>query len=178
MMACTRRSASSLAGWKTVVRLLARGAAAALELRGSHRLDANAAQNLVAYVQSQRDASFALIEQALLGHFDLVASPALWLEYESVLKRKNIVALHGLASSDIDDILNALAAVVHPVQSHYLWHPQLRDPNDEMVLEAAVNGQASCLVTLNTRDFIPAAEQWQIDLRLPGKFLQLLENPS
>ncbi len=35
-------------------------AAAALELRGSHRLDANAAQNLVAYVQSQRDASAAV----------------------------------------------------------------------------------------------------------------------
>ena len=95
-----------------------------------------------------------------------------------MLKRKNIVALHGLASSDIDDLLNALAAVVQPVQSHYLWHPQLRDPNDEMVLEAAVNGQASCLVTLNMRDFTPAAEQWQLDLRLPGKFLQLLENPS
>lgn len=133
---------------------------------------------LVAGLASRRVASFALIERALLGHFDLVASPALWLEYESVLKRKNIVALHCLASSDVDDILNALAAVVQPVQSHYLWHPQLRDPNDEMVLEAAVNGQASCLVTLNMRDFIAAAEQWQIDLRLPGKFLQLLENPS
>jgi len=133
---------------------------------------------LVAGLASQRGASFSLIERALLGHYDLVASPALWLEYESVLKRKNIVTLHGLASSDIDDILNALAAVVHPVQSHFLWRPQLRDPNDEMVLEAAVNGHASCLVTLNSRDFIPAAEHWQIDLRLPGKFLQLLENPT
>ncbi|MBK9443637.1 MAG: putative toxin-antitoxin system toxin component, PIN family [Comamonadaceae bacterium] len=133
---------------------------------------------LVAGLASQRGASFALIERALLGHFALVASPALWLEYASVLKRSDILLLHGLASSDVDDILNALAAVVQPVQSHFLWRPQLRDPNDEMVLEAAVNGQASCLVTLNRRDFIPAAEHWQIDLRLPGKFLQLLENPS
>ena len=30
--------------------------------------------------------------------------------------------------------------------------PQLRDPGDEMVLEAAVNGRAELLVTFNERD--------------------------
>jgi hypothetical protein len=31
--------------------------------------------------------------------------------------------------------------------------PPLRDPNDEMVLEAAVNGRADALVTFNVRDY-------------------------
>ena len=40
-----------------------------------------------------------------------------------------------------------------------MWRPQLRDPSDEMVLEAAVNGRADALVTFNRRDFgdVPGA---------------------
>ena len=130
---------------------------------------------LVAGLSSQSGASFALLGNALQGRFELLASPALWLEYEAVLKRPSIVALHQLASSTVDDVLNALAGRVTPVQSHYLWRPQLRDPKDEMVLEAAINGQASHLVTLNVRDFIPAASHWRIELISPGSFLNLLE---
>jgi predicted nucleic acid-binding protein len=32
--------------------------------------------------------------------------------------------------------------MAEPVPTHFLWRPQLRDPNDEVVLEAAVNGRA------------------------------------
>jgi predicted nucleic acid-binding protein len=41
-----------------------------------------------------------------------------------------------------------------------IWRPQLRDPNDEMVLEAAVNGHAHAIVTFNQRDFLPAASRF------------------
>ena len=39
-----------------------------------------------------------------------------------------------------------------------LWRTQLRDPADEIVLDAAVNGLVDAIVTFNTRDFgeIPA----------------------
>jgi putative PIN family toxin of toxin-antitoxin system len=133
---------------------------------------------LVAGLSSQRGASFALLTHALNRRFELVASPALWLEYEAVLKRREIMTLHGLAANDVDDILNALAEIVTPVQSHFLWRPQLRDPNDEMVLEATVNGQADYLVTLNVRDFTLAATRWQIKLLAPGLFLRFLEKTS
>jgi hypothetical protein len=39
--------------------------------------------------------------------------------------------------------LDVLAAVVEPVESHFLWRPRLRDADDDMVLEAAANGQAN-----------------------------------
>jgi len=130
---------------------------------------------LVAGLSSQLGASFVLLTHALKRRFELVASPALWLEYEAVLKRREIMNLHGLTTKDVDDILNALAEVMTPVQSHYLWRPQLRDPNDEMVLEAAVNGHADHLVTLNVKDFALATSRWQIKLMTPGPFLRLLE---
>lgn len=36
-----------------------------------------------------------------------------------------------------------------PVRSFFRWRPQLSDPGDELVLEAAVNGQADAIVTFN-----------------------------
>lgn len=35
-----------------------------------------------------------------------------------------------------------ILAMIEPVETHFLWRPRLRDPADEMVLEAAVNGRA------------------------------------
>jgi putative PIN family toxin of toxin-antitoxin system len=133
---------------------------------------------LVAGFSSQSGASYALLEHAMSGRFVMLASPALWLEYEATLKRADIVQLHGLTEADIDDALNALAGVVTSVQSHFLWRPQLRDPKDELVLEAAVNGMARYLITLNVRDFTPAAHTFGIALSNPAKLLNLVETSS
>ncbi len=35
---------------------------------------------------------------------------------------------------------------MQPVEVHFLWRPQLRDPADELVLEAAVNASARACV--------------------------------
>jgi hypothetical protein len=37
-----------------------------------------------------------------------------------------------------------------------MWRPQLADPADELVLEAAVNGRASAIVTHNVPDSLKA----------------------
>jgi len=62
--------------------------------------------------------------------------------------------------------LDAIIAMAEPLPTHFLWRPQLRDPNDEMVLEAAVNGRAEALVTFNVRDYATAA-QFGVEVLLP-----------
>lgn len=150
----------------------------------NHRvvLDTNV---LVAALSSRRGASFVLLSHAINRRFSLLASPALWLEYEAVLKRTEVTEMHQLTLQDIDDVLNALCEVVEPVQAHFLWRPQLRDPNDEMVLEAAINGMATHLVTFNLRDFDPPVQRHRLTAptRLgpvacrPADFLNFLEKP-
>ncbi len=138
---------------------------------------------LVAAFTSNRGASFALLDQVMDVRFVLLASPALWLEYEAVLKRPEIRKMHRLTLQDIDDALNALCFHVLPVTAHFLWRPQLRDPNDEMVLEAAINGMATHLVTFNMRDFeLPVQRHHKAQARrmgpracTPSDFLKLLE---
>lgn len=44
------------------------------------------------------------------------------------------------------------ASAAEAVEVHFLWRPQLSDPADEPVLEAAVNGQAAILVTYSVRE--------------------------
>lgn len=57
-------------------------------------------------------------------------------EYEDVLKRPEQRLAHGLAPDAIDEFLAELAALVEPVEVHFLWRPQVQDPNGETMSKA------------------------------------------
>src|SRR5947199_2848373 len=61
-----------------------------------------------------------------------------------------------LQRQPFDDGGGKLCALCKPVEISYLWRPVLRDADDEMVLETAVNGHADRLLTFNERDFLGA----------------------
>ena len=65
----------------------------------------------------------------------------------------------------------------HHQKIFYLWRPFLRDPNDDMVLEVAVEAQCSYIVTFNTRDFA-GIEQFGLQTLTPGEFLALLQEDA
>lgn len=133
---------------------------------------------LVAGLSSRRGASHGLLRHVLGRRLRILAAPALWLEYEAVLKRPEIRRMHGLSETDVDTFLDALAILVEPVSMNYLWRPQLCDPKDEMVLETALNAGADALVTFNQRDFRPASERFALRLLLPAECLALLETQT
>ncbi len=136
-------------------------------------LDSNV---LVAALSSTQSASYALLQAVASARLRVVASPALWLEYESALKRDAMRALHGFSAEQIDAFLSALAVWVEPVSLHYIWRPQLRDPGDEMVLEAAVNARVHALVTRNLKDFSTAAPRFGLAVKTPAQALAFLED--
>jgi putative PIN family toxin of toxin-antitoxin system len=102
----------------------------------------------------------------------LLATPPLFLEYEDVLKRPEHRLAHALTPLEIDDFLAELAALIEPVEVHFQWRPQTRDPNDEMVLEAAINGAANAIVTYNVGDFVEAGERFAIPIMRPAELLK------
>jgi putative PIN family toxin of toxin-antitoxin system len=123
---------------------------------------------LVAGLRSRLGASAALLKEIAASRVVLVASPALFLEYEAVLKREK----HGLPAQFVDGFLAELALCISPVEIRFVWRPQLRDADDEMVLEAAINGQAEAIVTHNKRDFALAEERFGIEVLSPAELLQ------
>lgn len=135
---------------------------------------------LVAATRNNAGPSFALMQLVRKRQVTMCCSPALFLEYEDVLNRADQLAASGLQRADIDAILNELASLIVPVMTHYQWRPQLRDPADEMVLEAAVNAQANVIVTYNLRDFKPAQRFGVLTLNPEQTFKQfsLLRSPT
>jgi putative PIN family toxin of toxin-antitoxin system len=129
---------------------------------------------LVAGLSSSLGASYQLLLRCRNNEFRLLASIPLWLEYESVLKRDEIRRLHGLSHRKVDVFLSNLALFCDPVTLHYLWRPQLTDPNDEMVLETTLNAQADALVTFNVADFKLATKRFLVNLIQPRVFLNQL----
>src|ERR1700731_5098782 len=49
---------------------------------------------------------------------------------------------------------------------------RLSDPDDDMVLETAINGSASAIVTFNQRDFVPGIKGFRCAVILPAMALQ------
>lgn len=130
---------------------------------------------LVAGVRSRSGASNAVLRLVASRKLVPVASPPLFLEYEEVLKRPEHQLAHRLTVEEVDEFLTEFAALIEPVDVHFLWRPQARDPNDEMVLEAAINGKADALITHNISDFAPAGERFSIKILRPQELLQRMK---
>ena len=127
---------------------------------------------LVAGLRTRLGAGNAVLQLVARRRVVLLASPPLFLEYEDVLKRPEHRLVHGLTPDAIDEFLAELAALIEPVEVHFQWRPQTRDPNDEMVLEAAINGGADAIVTYNIADFMEAGERFHIAVLPPAELLR------
>lgn len=127
---------------------------------------------VVAALRTRLGAGNAVLRLLAKRRVVALATPPLFLEYEEVLKRPEHRLAHGLAPEEIDEFLAEFAALIEPVEVHFQWRPQTGDPNDEMVLEAAINGQADALVTYNIADFADAVERFNISLLRPADLLR------
>jgi len=129
---------------------------------------------IVAAVLSERGASRQLLLRVADGVLDAAISVALMLEYEAVLKRPEILRQSKLTADDVDVILDQVAASMEHVAMFYLWRPMLRDAEDDMVLETAVNGHADVIATFNIGDFGDAPRRFGIEVIRPGSLLRRL----
>lgn len=123
-------------------------------------------------MRSQDGASYRLLKHVANRSLTILASPALFLEYEDVLLRPSQMKAHGLTASQIHRILLALAKLLEPVDIRFRWRPQLPDPADELVLDIAVNGRADALVTHNRRHFVAVEQIFGIPVLTPGEMLR------
>ena len=96
------------------------------------------------------------------------------MSYESVLTRPEHLAPCRASIEDVSAVLDELASVGKRVELMIRTRPMLPDPNDEMVLETAINGRADAIVTFNDRDFKPVAARFRCSVVRPGEILRAL----
>jgi putative PIN family toxin of toxin-antitoxin system len=125
----------------------------------------------VSALRSRRGASYWLFMLLDRGDFEINISVPLIVEYEDAAKR--VAREVGLTYGDIDDILDYICSVGRRREIHFLWRPFLKDPQDDHVLELAVEAGCDFVVTHNVRDF-SGSEQFGIRVVTLKAFLRMI----
>ena len=110
---------------------------------------------IISALKSATGASFRLIGFVRAGVLRPAVTAPLVFEYDDVASRPGL--LPHLSPSEITGFLDWFVSVSSQHKVHFLWRPLLRDPKDDMVLEAAVAASADYLITFNTSDFVDAS---------------------
>src|SRR5262245_44455108 len=89
----------------------------------------------------------------------MVATVALFFEYEAVLTRAEHLARAEITAAEAEIALDVLAAVVEPVESHFLWWPRLADMLTQI---------AACSELFHTATGTAYAISWSMVTGKPG----------
>lgn len=107
---------------------------------------------LISALTGKRGPSRELLRQCLKGQYRPLISNALFFEYEDVSSRPQVQKICPLNKKEINKLLKAFYSVCDWIPIYYLWRPNLRDENDNFLIELAVAGNAGVIVTNNVKD--------------------------
>jgi putative PIN family toxin of toxin-antitoxin system len=96
----------------------------------------------------------AIIKNCLKGRYCPLIGTALFLEYEDVMARNDLFAQSPLTKAERLEVFKGFLAVCQWTEVYYAWRPNLPDEGDNHLVELAVAGNASAIVTRNINDLI------------------------
>jgi putative PIN family toxin of toxin-antitoxin system len=126
---------------------------------------------LLAGLRSSLGASYKLLTILNDSRWQLNISTSLVFEYEEILKREKDQI--GLSDEDINDVIEAICRIANRCSIFYLWRPSSPDPDDDFLIDLAVECQADFIITYNQKD-LQAAQQFGIRVVSPKEFLQIV----
>jgi uncharacterized protein len=110
---------------------------------------------------------FRHLAQPLMG-------AALFHEYEDVFARHEPLADSPLSYEERQKLLSAFLSICEWVKVYYLWRPNLPDEGDNHLVELAVAGGASAIVTRNVRDLRRGELRFaHLRIMTPSEFLKI-----
>jgi len=102
-------------------------------------------------------------------------SEALFVEYESVMKRVKVQKLTPLSAEEQSELLNAFLSTCRWNDIYYTWRPNLKDENDNFLVELAVSSGAEAIITYNVKDFQDAELLFSHKIITPEDFLKEIQ---
>ena len=121
---------------------------------------------------SKDGASREIIRLALLEKIVPQISTTLFLEYEAVMKRENVKKLSSLNNKEIQELFYAFLSVCKFREIFYLWRPNLKDENDDFLVELAVASNSEAIITNNTKDLKSSELKLNFKVLTPKEFLK------
>jgi putative PIN family toxin of toxin-antitoxin system len=126
---------------------------------------------LVAALRSEGGASREVVRRVLQGRLRPVFANAIWLEYEDVLGRN--IWTDETSAEERRRIVAALAQSGRWVAIRFGWRPNLPDEKDNHLIELAIAGNASVIVTHNVKDIVRGELVWDhLRVMTPSQLLE------
>lgn len=118
-------------------------------------------------------ASNAVLAACLRGDHRPLMGAALLAEYEDVLSRSPLWTRCRLSAAAREELLDIFLTTCTWTRIYFGWRPNLRDESDNHLVELAVAGGASCIVTRNVRDLASMELRFPaLAVRTPETFLK------
>jgi putative PIN family toxin of toxin-antitoxin system len=106
----------------------------------------------IAALRSGGGASRAILRLCLKENCQPLMGEKLFNEFEAVMARAELFGHSPLTAREREDLLDAFLSVCEWVPVYYLWRPNLPDEGDNHLIELAVAGAATSVITQNVRD--------------------------
>jgi putative PIN family toxin of toxin-antitoxin system len=126
---------------------------------------------LISALRSNAGAAAEIIRLVLQRELTILMDYKLACEYRDVALRPTQLGGSGKSRAETALIVDALEAVAEPVFVAFRYRPLSSDPNDDMVLDVAINGNANIIATNNIRHFREAAGRFLINVSTPAELL-------
>ena len=88
------------------------------------------------------------------------------------MKRKKIQNLTPLNQEEQNELFEAYLSTCKYNEIYYMWRPNLKDENDNFVVELAVASGAEALITYNVKDFKNAELIFKHKIITPEDFIK------
>lgn len=128
--------------------------------------------SFITAIRSGLGAAFELVGLMLDNQVTSLMDYKLGLEYRAVALRAEHVKASPLSRAEILQLIETLEGVAEAVTIRHKPRPLSSDPNDDMILDLAINGQADAIVTNNVKHFRTAAKRYGIAVVTPGELLE------
>lgn len=127
----------------------------------------------VAALISARGGGRAVLRLCLRKKCDPLMGEKLFCEYEDVMARELVQLRSPLTSVERGELFNAYLSVCQWTPVYFLWRPNLGDEADNHLIELAVAGGATSLITHNVRHLRRGELRFpQFRIETPGEFLK------
>jgi putative PIN family toxin of toxin-antitoxin system len=129
---------------------------------------------VIAALRSNAGAAAEIVRLSLARRLTVLMDYKLACEYRDVALRPEQLRAGTRTRAETTLLLDAIEIVADPVMVVVRHRPLSQDPDDDRVLDVAINGGAEAIVTNNARHFRSAASRFQIATLEPGELLRRL----
>jgi predicted nucleic acid-binding protein len=126
----------------------------------------------VTAIRSSGGAARVIVTMILRGQVTGLMDVKLGLEYRDVALRPEHLSASELSQQEVLGLIESLEAASETVEIVIQFRPLSSDPNDDMILDLAINGHAEAVITKNAKHFGAAGGRFGIPILSPAEFLR------